>query len=174
MKYFFIGMFVMLIVMKPQVLAGIAQGLANAFNQPQYPYPVERGRVIPQDSLDDNERLLGAGDLQLLEKYNELSTKLNQPTQPVHSNPVVNHTVYTATTSPVVHSPAKVAAYQKALVEQEVLERFVNYSGDDPTVRARLGLNPIRITTIEKFEFEGEDTYNVGSFNKLFSTRFKN
>lgn len=170
-KYFFIGMFVMLVVMKPQVLAGIAQGLSNAFNQPQYPYPVERGRVIPQDSLDDNERLLGSNDLQLLEKYNELSTKLNQPTQPVHSNPSANHTTAPI---PVVHSPAKVAAFQKALVEQEVLERFVNYSGEDPVVRARLGLKPTRITTIEKFEFEGEDTYSASSFNKLFSSRFKN
>lgn len=166
MKYFFIGMFVMLVVIKPQVLAGIAQGLANAFNQPQYPYPVERGSVVLEDSLNPNERLMGPGDLQLLEKYNELSNRVNQPsTQPGQVSTI---------TSTTTHSPAKVAAYQKALIEQEVLERFVNYSGDDPVVRDRLGLKPTRITTIEKFEFEGEDTYSASSFNKLFSSRFKN
>jgi hypothetical protein len=78
MRYFFIGMFVMLVVVKPQVLAGIAQGIANAFDQPRYPYPTERGNVVMEDSLNGNERVVGPGDMLLLEKYNELSNKVNQ------------------------------------------------------------------------------------------------
>ena len=162
MRYFFIGMFVMLVVVKPQVLAGIAQGIANAFDQPRYPYPTERGNVVMEDSLNGNERVMGQGDMLLLEKYNELSNKVNQ----ANNNTTSFHTSG--------HSPAKVAAFQKALTEQEILERFVNYTGEDPIVRKRMGLNPVRITTIDQFEYEGDDTYSVNSFNNLFNTRFKN
>jgi len=162
MRYFFIGMFVMLIVIKPQVLAGVAQGIANAFDQPRYPYPTERGNVVMEDSLNSNERVAGQGDMWLLEKYNELSKNVNQ----ANSN--------TTSSQPSGHSLAKVAAFQKALNEQEILERFVNYTGDDPIVRKRLGLSPVRITTIEQFEYGGDDTYSVNSFNNLFNTRFKN
>jgi hypothetical protein len=36
-----------------------------------------------------------------------------------------------------------------------------------------MGLPPVRITTIEEFDFEGDDTISVSKFEQLFNARFK-
>lgn len=166
-KSFMIGMFIMLVIIKPQVLAGIAQGINIAFSQPTNP-SYQRGAIVFEDSLSSNEQPLDPIQMRLLERIGELEGKLNQP---LPNTDVVASTNVSPTQAQ--HSPAKVAAFQKALQEQEVLERFVKYSGNDPVVRSRMGLPPVRITTIEEFDFEGDDTISVSKFEQLFNARFK-
>lgn len=169
-KSFVIGMFIMLVIIKPQVLAGIAQGLSIAFSSPATP-SLQRGGIVFEDSLNPNEQPLDPIQMRLLERVGELEGRLNQP--PPAELVATTATPPSAPSIPSQHSAAKITAYQKALQEQEVLERFVKYSGDDPIVRERMGLSPVRITTIEEFDFEGDDIISVSKFEQLFNARFK-
>lgn len=178
MKHVLGGMFLMLVLLRPQVLADIATSVSLAF-QP----PVERGNTqvasisdYGHDTVLPGEEKLDWIQLRTLEALERLSEG-KSPAR--HRDDVdMSSTSYFPIERPLNSDPSAVsakkrAAYERALMEQEILEKHVNYFGDDPIVRKRLNLPP-KLKSINDFDFEGEDEVTLNDFDRLFNSKFKN
>lgn len=178
MKHVLGGMLLMLVLLRPQVLADIATSVSLAF-QP----PVDKGSTQLSESGDYNHDTLLPGEERL--DWIQLRTlealeRLSEDKDPVRRKDEadMSSTSYFPTERPLDNrsttniSAKKRAAYERALIEQEILEKHVNYFGDDPIVRKRLNLPP-KIKSIEDFNYEGEDEVALNEFDRLFNSKFK-
>lgn len=158
-KYFVGGMIIMALIMKPQILAGVANALAsaNATSYPQqqqvYHYPIQQSsqparvetQVVRESIVDWDAR----------EQIELIMNRVEALIAKVDGRPVnVPTTVPKAIAKN--HHPDKVSAFEAALREQAILEKRAQYYGDDPIVRERMGLNPKRLVNIEDFQWNGE------------------
>ena len=122
-KMMCVGMAVMLLVLKPEVGAAIAnsfvigaQNIAEAFNN--------------NETTEDN----------VLEKNDATALILDQLLQEIRSSRDKSPQIIIEERE--VSLSSKQQAYGRALEEQDILERKAIYHGDDPIVRRRLNLPP--------------------------------
>lgn len=148
-KYFVGGMVVLLIIVKPGVLTGIANGISE---QPVQPQVVQN---------EDNFRQFD----HILSRFEELALRLSERPSEIEERrlPPQNQTS---------HTPEKVAAFEAALEAQRQKELEVQYNGNDPIVRQRVGLGP-KLTTIEEFDYPGEEIVTIEKFDKVFNQQYK-
>ena len=164
MKYFWIGMLVMLLAIKPAVgvalfgiFAGGLQTAATAMGAPTYEPPTV-SNTPPAGLLNS----LVPIETQANEQFSKEGPLANGST--VSAQPVV-------AAAPVATTPsAKQIAYEKALNKQAILEEHVQYTGTDEVIRRRLGLQP-KVPPYELFEYE-DDTVSAAVFDKHFQSKF--
>jgi hypothetical protein len=160
-KYFIGGMVIMALIMKPQILAGVANALAAATEQPtqnqmfhQYPPnysqynqpPVRIETEVVKESIVDWD---AREQIELImNRMEALIAKVDG--RPLHVSTTVPKAIAKN------HPADKVTAFEAALREQAILEKRAQYYGDDPIVRERMGLSPKRLVNIEDFEWDGK------------------
>lgn len=149
-KYFVAGMLVLLVIVKPKILTGIANGIED---QPIQPVAV---------SEDDPS----------FRKFEHIITRIEELIARTGSTTEVVQEQVLPPQNEVTHPSDKVAAFEAALAEQRQKELEVQYSGDDPIVRQRVGLNPKRLTTIEEFDYPGEEIVSIEKFDQAFKQNF--
>lgn len=149
-KYFVAGMVVLLIVVKPGILIGIANGIDDRPSEPEV--------VDNQDNFRQLDHLLA--------RFEELI--LRNQTTPDSNDGYITEKPLPPQSQAAVHSDEKVAAFNAALEAQRQKELEVQYSGNDPIVRQRVGLGP-KLTTIEEFDYPGEEIVSIEKFDKVFN-----
>ena len=160
-KYFIGGMVIMALIMKPQILAGVANALAAATEQPNqqqmiYQYP-QGYNPYPQSPVRIETEVVKESivDWDAREQIELIMNRMEALIAKVNGQPS-----YVPTTVPKAiaknHPADKVTAFEAALREQAILEKRAQYYGDDPIVRERMGLNPKRLVNIEDFQWDGK------------------
>lgn len=163
-KYFIGGMVIMALIMKPQILAGVANALASASADPYrtqagqyYPYPVQNTPPVNNTPVRVETQVVKESivDWDAREQIELIMNRVEALISKVDGRPM-----HVPTTVPKAiaknHHPDKVAAFEAALREQAILEKRAQYHGDDPIVRQRMGLSPKRLVNIEDFEWNGQ------------------
>lgn len=184
MKHVLGGMFLMLVLLRPQVLADIATSVSMAFQPPNQNTPHQTSSNVSYGQNGHDMLLPGEEKIDWIQlRMANAPDQLTQPREPStssnnkqYSNVEDRSTSYFPLERPLDNSGVsskKQAAYERALLEQEILEKHVNYFGDDPVVRKRLNLPP-KIKSIDDFDYEGEDNVAVSEFDRLFNSKFKN
>jgi hypothetical protein len=160
-KYFIGGMVIMALIMKPQILAGVANALAAATEQPNqqqmiYQYP-QGYNQYPQSPVRIETEVVKESivDWDAREQIELIMNRMEALIAKVNGQPS-----YVPTTVPKAiaknYPTDKVTAFEAALREQAILEKRAQYYGDDPIVRERMGLSPKRLVNIEDFQWDGK------------------
>lgn len=163
-KYFIGGMVIMALIMKPQILAGVANALASASSDPYqrhqsqyYPYPVQNTPPTAFSQVRTETEVVKESivDWDAREQIELIMNRMEALISKIDGRPM---TVPTTVPKAIAknHHPNKVAAFEAALREQAILEKRAQYHGDDPIVRERMGLSPKRLVNIEDFEWNGQ------------------
>ena len=162
-KTFFIGMLVMMMILRPEigsaVMRSFADGVENvtkvAFQRDK---PVEVIEKMPDETT--------VTILSLLERIIDKLDNFGKPREPVEE-------IIDEKESDNIKSDYTLSSindqYRKEVDRQEILEDFVKYKGTDPVVRSRLNLPP----KVEPFdEYKNKKAMSVKQFDKEFATKF--
>lgn len=148
-KYFVAGMLVLLVIVKPKILTGIANGIEDQ--------PIQTAAVSEDDpSYRQFDHIIS--------RIEELIARTGSTADGIQERVLPPQTQEQ-------HTPEKVAAFEAALAEQRQKELEVQYSGNDPIVRQRVGLGP-KLTTIEEFDYPGEEIVSIEKFDQAFKQNF--
>jgi len=143
-----VGMAVMLLVLKPEIGLAIVNGVSVGVQGIAESFQKESDKEPEENILEKNDATALILD-QLLQEFR--SSRDKSPQIIIEEREV--------------SSSSKQQSYNRALEEQDVLEKKAIYHGDDPIVRRRLNLPP-KLPSFEQWNPTADN------FDKEFNAKF--
>ena len=160
-KTFFIGMLVMMMILRPEIGSAVMRSFADGVeNVTKVAFQRDKPIEVVEKKPDETTVTI----LSLLERIIDKLENFGKSKEPEEE-------IITEEKEPNVdYSISSVNdEHRKAVQKQEILEDFVKYKGTDPIVRSRLNLPP-KVESIE--EFKEKKQMSNSRFDKEFAAKF--
>lgn len=168
-KTFFIGMLVMMMILRPEIGSAVMRSFADGVeNVTRVAFQRDKPVEVVEKKPDETTVTI----LTLLERIIDKLDAFGKPKEPVEE-------IITEEKEPQVEKADKPAndysissvneQYRKDKEREQILEDFVKYNGTDPIIRSRLDLPP----KVEPFdEYKSKKIMTTKQFDKEFAAKF--